>query len=239
MTILEATPFHAGRLIYKGLQPKLVPHVDNEYRNLLNLYESSPPFRTMVEAVAEGLELEVLDISPDGAFFVASSRESRFALRLADIRTGMPPDEKARVVLIHTAIAAMFFPTADRLNDDSFDPPPVLETDTLNVLKQVCRNFQRLSDSGSVTLQKELEPGWKSVLEMPETRPDAGRKVRNTLEGSISFVFRDLQDHGFVRLDSDEPSPRWTPTKRYAAHLRRKSVSALFGIARQARAHEV
>lgn len=239
MTLLEPTTLNAAKLVYKGLQPKLVPAVDTEYRALINLYEARAPFRRMVEDVALGLDLEVLEVSPDGAFFVPASSESRFAQRLIDIRAvGLSPVDKAQMVLVHTAIAAMFFPDADNLNDDAFNPVPVSESATLTSLKNLCLYYQRLSDRGAVNLPKELEPGWKGLIDMPETRPEAGRRSRTALDGLIASCFRTLQEAGFVRLDSEDPSPRYTATRRFAAHLRGRTVSALFGIARAARAHE-
>lgn len=237
---LEPSALLAARLVYKGLQPKLVPANDKEYRDLLALYEARAPFRALVEEVAQGLELEILDINPDGAFFVAASLDSRFSFRLGDLTSSvLGLEEKAQFVLILTTIATMFYPTADRLADDSIDPPPATEAETLNVLKTVCHQCQRLAKNGDTSLPKELEPGWKSILEKPEARPEAGRRTRTSLDGLVSAVYRELVQHGLVRLDSDEgPSPRYTATKRFTAQLRANSMHAIFKAARAGVARE-
>ena len=234
MIELEPTPLLAARLVYKGLQPKLVPANDREYRDLLALHEGQPEFRRMVEDVAIGLELAGLSVGPNGAVFVPTSSESRFAFRLADIRLGMSPEEKAQMVLVHIAIAALFYATAEKLNDDAYNAPPVSEAQTLDALKAICQEFSRRLGTGVQSLPKELEPGWQSVLTKPESRPEQLRKTSGTLDGLISTVFKQLQDNGLVRLDSDEGSPRYTATWRYTVQLRELIVNTMFQAGREA-----
>lgn len=238
MIVMEATPRLAARLVYKGLQPKLVPVNDKEYRDLIALYEGQPEFRRMVDEVAIGLELSTLSVGPSGAVFMPASADSRFAIRLTDIKAGMSVEEKAQMVLVHVAIAAMFYPTAEKLNDDSYDAPPVSEADTVSALKAICQEFSRRSGEQSAhSLPKELEPGWQSILAKPESRPEQLRKTSSTLDGLVAGVFKQLQDNGLVRLDSDEGSPRYTTAWRYTVQLRELIVNVVFQAAREALAH--
>lgn len=231
---LEPTPKWAARLVYKGLQPKLVPANDKEYRDLLALFEARPEFRSMVDQVAIGLELYGLDISPNGAVFVPASADSRFAFRLSDIKLGMSPEEKAQMVLVHIAIAALFYATAEKLSDDAYAAPPVSEAQTVDALKAICLEFSRRADSETLGLPKELGPGWQSLLAKPESRPEQLRKTTGTLDGLVSAVFRQLHDNGLVRLDSEEGSPRYTATWRYTVQLRELIVNAMFVAGREA-----
>lgn len=235
MIVMEPTPRLAARLVYKGLQPKLVPANDKEYRDLVALYEGQPEYRRMVDEVAIGLELSTLSVGPSGAVFVPASAESRFALRLTDIKAGMSQEDKAQLVLAHVAIAAMFYPTAEKLNDESYSAPPVSEIDTVSSLKAICQEFsRRAGDQGVHSLPKELEPGWQNILSKPESRPEQLRKTSGTLDGLVAGVFKQLQDNGLVRLDSDEGSPRYTTTWRYAVQLRELIVNTVFQAAREA-----
>jgi len=114
----------AARLVYKAIQPALSPVNDAQYRELLDLYRAEPTFAAMVEEIAEGLELAVLDFSERGLVVVPTSRESKFAMRMTDIRSGLKPEQKAALVLAHVAVAAVFYPTTSGLEDDRFVPPP-------------------------------------------------------------------------------------------------------------------
>jgi hypothetical protein len=89
MTDPISTARNAARLVYKAVQPALSPVNDAQYRELLDLYRAEPNFAAMVEEVADGLELSVLDFSERGLVVVPASRESKFAMRIADIRSGL------------------------------------------------------------------------------------------------------------------------------------------------------
>jgi hypothetical protein len=135
---------------------------------------------------------------------------------------------------VHITIAALFYATAEKLNDDAYNAPPVSESQTLDALKAICQEFSRRPDAGGQSLPKELEPGWQSLLAKPESRPEQLRKTSGTLDGLISGVFKQLQDNGLVRLDSDEGSPRYTATWRYTVQLRELIVNAMFQAGREA-----
>ena len=146
----------AATLVYKGLQPKLVVSKDKEYRELLTRYESNSAWRSMVQDIAIGMGLQTLAVNPEGAFFAPASNKSRFAMRLQDIRLGMAPEEKAIMVLTHVAVAALFYPTAERLNDDSYTPPAVDEAETLSLLKTLCARLAAQTDAQRQDVPKEL-----------------------------------------------------------------------------------
>src|SRR5574337_1550196 len=139
MTGPEPGVKNAACLIYKALHANLSPANDTGYRELIALYRADAQFRHLVENIATGLQLQVLDSSELRGLIVApASRDSRFAVRLSDIRSsGMDVAQKAALVLAHIAVAAVFFPTTDALDDDGYSPPPAtvaLCRDTLLLL---------------------------------------------------------------------------------------------------------
>lgn len=221
--------FAVGRLLTKALQPGLTPTNDKEYRALLNTYEADSNFRDIFDSVAQGMDLTPVSVDYRGAVLVPSSADSLFALRLADLRaSGLKMEQKALMVLIHLTIAALFFPTAEKLFDDGYDAPPVSERLTASHLRDMAatvaaRNTELLPD-----LPRELEPAWQLVLAMPEALPDKKNQSLSTLEGTVSAVFRQLREAGLVRLDAEEESPRYTATWRYIAQLRENTVENLF-----------
>jgi len=231
---LDITPRNAARLVAKGLQTRLVPANDKEYRDLLALYEGQPGFRDLVQEIALGLSLSVLSGTSRGLVLMPTDEESRFAFRLGDMRGAMTLEEKALVVLIHTAIAAHFYPTGESLDDEMYNAPPVTERQALRALKVICQHLAARGGAETQGLPKELELGWQSVLLKPEARPEQQRRTSSTLEGLVSMVFRNLQDAGLVRCeDEDGVNSRYTANWRFTVQLR-ESTSRLFVATREA-----
>ena len=230
---LEPSARNAARLVAKGLQ-RTVPANDKEYRELLSLYEEDPSFRSVVADVAVGMTLAVLSGSSRGIVLMPADQDSRFAYRLGDIRSGLAPDEKALVVLIHTTIAAQFYPTGDSLDDEMYQAPPVTERQVLTALKQVCQHLAGLESDSAQHLPPELEPGWKSVLLKPEARPDQQRRTPSTIEGLVALVFKQLEDAGLVSCQlSDGSKSSYTANWRLTVQLR-ESTSRIFSATREA-----
>lgn len=234
----ESTARAAATLVYKGLQPKLVVSRDKEYRDLIALYESDATFRSMVQDIATGMGLLTLAVSPEGAFFAPASADSRFAMRLGDVRsTTMTQEEKALMVLVHAAAGALFYPTAERLNDDSYSPPGVLESEVLGLLKTLCMRIAKQAIFEHQELPKELEPGWQCVLGKPESRPEAKKQTIGTLEGMVSAVFKQLCENGFLYPESGDEPVRYLATWKYTIQLRELLVSRIFQAAQSVAAH--
>lgn len=228
MTEFRNNAFAAGKLLTKALQPGLTPLNDKEYRDLLNAYEADGAFREVFDSVAKGMDLTPVSVDYRGAVLVPSSGDSLFALRLSDLRAnGLKMEQKALMVLVHLTIAALFFPTAEKLFDDGYDAPPVSERLTAMHLRDMAsavatRNAESIGD-----LPRELEPAWRLVAAMPDTLPDKKNQSLSTLEGTVAAVFKQLRDAGLVRLDAEEESPRYTVTWRYIAQLRENTVENL------------
>lgn len=66
--VTPADAADAARLVSFGLQPKLQPARDQEYADLLRRYREDPPFARLADAVATGLGLIVLEVSPARAW---------------------------------------------------------------------------------------------------------------------------------------------------------------------------
>ncbi|MFD8960801.1 hypothetical protein ACFV0W_28645, partial [Streptomyces anulatus] len=76
------TPAHAAdaaRLVSFGLQPKLLPARDAEYADLLRRYREESAFARLADAVATGLGLIVLEVSPRAGMAVTAGEDSVFA----------------------------------------------------------------------------------------------------------------------------------------------------------------
>lgn len=238
MTDPTSTARNAARLVYKAVQPALSPVNDAQYRELLDLYRAEPNFAAMVEEVADGLELAVLDFSERGLVVVPASRESKFAMRITDLRANLKPDQKAGLVLAHVAVAAVFYPTTSGLEDDRFVPPPVSLAqfrDTLLALAH--RLMDEVGEADLKDVPLELAPGCELICSLPSMVPGAQRASPASVTGLIGLALLHLVQGGLVRVDreaSDEMQVTYTPTHRLQVQLRELTLRRLFEIAQSA-----
>lgn len=236
MTALHASPQAAGRLLYKALHTTLSPLNDSEYRELLALYRADQTFAGDVQNIAEGMELAILDVSERGLVVVPASRESRFALKMSDIRTGLDAKQKAALLMAHVAVAATFFPTTDGLDDDNFVPPPSSVADFRDTLHALAKNLQ--ATAGTLPdIPAELAPGWDYIASLAVVVPASQRASINSVVGFIKLALKHMREGGLVRLDretEDEDNETYTPTMRLRVQLRELALRRLFDIAQSA-----
>jgi hypothetical protein len=234
MTMPQATVQNAARLVYKALNTNLSPANDTLYRELLDVYRADPKFAADVQDIATGLELIILDFSERGLVVVPTSRESRFAVRIADIRTNLKQDQKAGLVLAHVAIASVFFPTTDGLEDDNYFPPPASVAQFRDALHALSR---RLKDAGGNLpgdIPLELAPGWELICAMPSTVPSSQRAAATSVTGLIGLALTHMVSGGLARLDRDsaeEALATYTATHRLRVQLRELTLRRLFELA--------
>lgn len=229
----EFTVRNAARLVYKALHTTVSPVNDIQYRELLDLYRAEPKFAANVQDIAAGLELAILDFSERGLVIAPSSRDSKFAVRIADIRTNLKPEQKAALVLAHVAIASVFFPTTDGLEDDNYIPPPASVgefRDALHALARRLKDTQQNHDD----VPPELAPGWDCVCALPSALPNSQRATPNSVIGMVSLALTHMVASGLARLDreaTDEAQVTYTATHRLRVQLRELTLRRLFELA--------
>lgn len=237
MTTVQSSVRNAARLAYKALHTTLSPVNDPEYRELLALYRADAAFAAQVQDVTQGLELDILDASEQrGLIVVPSSRESRFALRMSDLRSGMGLDQKAALVLAHVAIAAVFFPTTDGLDDDSYNPPPASVASCRDTLHGLSRRLKEASDL-PVDIPPELAPGWELIAALPVILPAGQRASANSIVGLVKVALSHMVQNGLARLDrdaEDEAAATYTATHRLRVQLRELALRRLYELAQKA-----
>lgn len=235
MTAPTSTARNAARLVYKAIQPALSPVNDPQYRELLDLFRAEPSFASIVEEVADGLELSVLDFSERGLVVVPASRESKFAMRIADLRANLKPDQKAGLVLAHVAVAAVFYPTTSGLEDDRFVPPPASLAQFRDTLLALARRLKEGAEEADLkVVPVELGPGWELICSMPLLVPGAQRASPASVTGLIGLALLHMVAGGLVRVDreaADETQVTYTPTHRLQVQLRGLTLRRLFEIA--------
>ncbi|MFJ1258938.1 hypothetical protein [Cupriavidus sp. CuC1] len=233
MTTPQLTVRNAATLIYKALHTNLSPANDNQYRELLALYRAQPEFAADVHEVALGLELLILDVSERGLILVPATRESRFAVRITDIRASLKPEQKAGLVLAHIAIAAVFFPTTDGMEDDNYIPPPASVAQFRDALHALARRLKDACEP-QTDVPQELAPGWELVCALPSAVPSGQRATPSSVTGLISLALGHMTTGGLARLDrdaSDETLATYTATHRLRVQLRELTLRRLFELA--------
>ncbi|MBG0874901.1 hypothetical protein H0X91_33505 [Burkholderia sp. 9777_1386] len=226
---LEAT-----RLLYKALHLGLTPANDLEYRELLAKYRADGAFAEAAEEAASGLELTILDVSERGLIVAPSSRESRFSLRLTDLRQHLSGDQKVALAMAHLAISAVFFPTTDRLEDDAKTPLPATVARFRDTLLSLVNRLAdaELSDESA----EEFLPGWALLKRLPPVNPKAERAATNSVEGFVKLALKQMAEYGLVRLEresEDEAQTLYTATHRLRVHLRELTLPRLFELTRE------
>jgi len=231
MTVTGADVHQAARLVSFALQPKLTGARDGDYGRLLRQYRNDGAFHTLVEAVAGGLGLEILDATDTQLVVVAAAdyeHQSPFAYHLgdfyADLRT--PPMLSERLVhgLIQVAIAAWCFPDPARLDDPRRTPPPLNVIAFERWLHDQAEQAAKAAGAEPPADADELTPVWAQYLTLKRFLPGrAGsdsKPAARSAAGKIRASLDLLADHGLMRKLDDADGGTFQATARYRIHVR-------------------
>lgn len=162
VALTPADAADAARLVAFGLQPKLQPARDQEYGELLRRYREDPAFARLADAVAAGLGLVVLEVSPRAGMAVTAAEDSVFAVRMGDYARRTAADSVDRFLhgLAHLAVAAMAFPRPEDLADDGYiGRVSVNGVDAF--VRQACRRLEeRAEEQGRTPTRRPTRQGW-------------------------------------------------------------------------------
>ncbi|MGW7554138.1 hypothetical protein, partial [Streptomyces rimosus] len=204
--VTPADAADAARLVSFGLQPKLLPARDAEYGELLRRYRDEPAFARLADAVATGLGLVVLEVSPRAGMAVTADEDSVFAVRMGDYARRASADSADRFLhgLAHLAVAALAFPRPEDLADDGY-----IGRITVNgvdaFVRQACRRLEeRAEEQGEntdpATDAPGLEAAWRTYARRSATgaTKDA-RRLAGSTTGIIAKAVAFLVDSGFLQ----------------------------------------
>jgi len=225
----------AARLLYKGLQPKLHPQQDNEYRDLVQAWQGDAALRAGLEQVATAMELQVVDLTDQGLVLAPLDSDSRFAMTLTDYRQSLGGDtqrlNRGFIALIQVAVAATLFPSAERLDDlEGSEGESVREADIREVLLGLCRGLREARDGDPESLPERLRQGWESVLHLPVSLPEGQRSSLASLDGAIHLVLSHLQEQKLMQFEESHDGGYWFANRRYQVLLQRRAAGGLFAL---------
>jgi hypothetical protein len=226
----------AARLVSFGLQPKLVPARDAEYAALLRRYAEDPPFARLADAVATGLGLIVLEVSPRAGMAVAAAEDSVFAVRMGEYarRAAADPADRFLHGLAHLAVAALAFPRPEDLADDGYIGR-VSVNGVEAFVRQACRRLEeRAAEQGENTDPVSDAPGLEAAWRVYARRSAAGatkdaRRLAGSTTGIVGRAVAFLADSGFLQRTGDEGGGTYRTTARYQLQVRELASGAAMG----------
>jgi hypothetical protein len=225
--VTPADTADAARLVAFGLQPKLQPARDQEYAELLRRYREDPAFARLADAVATGLGLVVLEVSPRAGMAVTAAEDSVFAVRMGDYARRTAADSTDRFLhgLAHLAVAALAFPRPEDLVDDGY-----IGRVTVNgvdaFVRQACRRLEeRAAEQGENTDPASGEPGLEAAWRTWARRSSTGatkdaRRLAGSTTGIVAKAVAFLTDSGFLQRTGDDAGGTFRTTARYQLQVR-------------------
>ncbi|MER6303469.1 hypothetical protein ABT247_28460 [Kitasatospora sp. NPDC001539] len=231
--ITPADVADAARLVSFGLQAKLLPARDAEYAELVRRHREDPPFARLADAIATGMGLVVLEVSPRAGMAVAAAEDSLFAVRMGDYSRRAASETTDRFLhgLAHLAVAAMAFPRPEDLADDGY-----LGRITVNgvdsFVRQACRRLEEQADAeGANTDPASDAPGLEAAWRVWARRTATGatkdaRRLSGSTIGIVAKAVMFLVDSGFLQKVSDDAGGTYRTTARYQLQVRDLAGSA-------------
>ncbi len=234
--VTPADAADAARLVSFGLQPKLLPARDAEYADLLRRYREESSFARLADAVATGLGLVVLEVSPRAGMAVTAGEDSVFAVRMGDYARRASSDAADR--FLHGLAHSPSPPSPSR-------PPEDLADDALHRPHHGQRR-RRLRTPGLPTAggarrgagrqhrprqrRPGLEAGWRIYARRSSTgaTKDA-RRLAGSTTGIIGKAVAFLTDSGFLQRTGDDAGGAYRTTARYQLQVRDLAGSARHG----------
>jgi hypothetical protein len=217
----------ASRLVSFGLQARLLPARDSEYTELVRRYREDPPFARLADAVATGLGLVVLEVSPRAGMALAAGEDSVFAVRMGDYSRRAASETTDRFLhgLAHLAVAALAFPRPEDLADDGY-----LGRITVNgvdaFVRQACRRLEEQAEqAGDNTDPASDAPGLEAAWRVWARRSTTGatkdaRRLAGSTIGITGKAVAFLVESGFLQKTADDAGGTYRTTARYQLQVR-------------------
>lgn len=234
-TTYDATD--AARLIALGMRPKQVPSRDLVYADLVRRYTTDDGFAVLVRAVAEGLGVAVLAVTPASGVVLAAREESVFELKVDEYArraalTGRGVD-KVIHALAHLAVAALAFPRPDDLVADTYVGRVSVEQ-VDGMVREACRLLEERAEAAEVNhdpleTAPDLERAWRAYARRPSAGATKdGRLTTDSTTGMITKAVRFLAEQGFLVPVGDEGGGTYRTTPRYQVQVRELAANSAF-----------
>jgi hypothetical protein len=217
----------AAQLIGYGLQPRLRPASTAGYADLVARHQSDVTFREVVDHVAEGLGLIVLEADGVSGIVLAPAPGSPFEVRLSDYRANLSSDDRLVHGIINVGIAAYVFPTPASLTDDDVRHASVVAVERF--LRNACERLHDRHGDADSSATAETDQAWRLYLRRQATRDTAdGRIGVSTTTGMVKYAFERLVSGGMATRTSTTDGGTYRLLRRYRISVRELGATAAY-----------
>jgi hypothetical protein len=227
----------AARLIALGMRPRQLPARDLVYADLVRRYREDDEFADLVRAVAEGLGIAVLAVTPASGAVLAAREESVFELKIDEYarRAALTSRGVDKVIhaLAHLAVAALAFPRPDDLVNDAYvgrvsvEQVDAMVREAGRVLDEQAAAAELNSDP--LETAPDLERAWRAYARRPAAGATRdGRLSPDSTLGMVAKAVRFLAEQGFLMLVGDEGGGTYRSTPRYQVQVRELAANSAF-----------
>lgn len=235
--VLDLTPVRAAsELIAFGLGRTHRPVDGSEYRALLDRYRTDLRFKDIVDAIAQGLGLEVLG-TPRSGLVLAPEPAGPFATRLADLKPGMTAEDKLVFGLVLLALAAWAYP-----NDVDLDDPEAKIIDVVKIDEFIRAAISDLVqvDGADGSVGERARTAAATYADLPSLRTTAtGRRAAGCTLRYIDLVCDWLVEHGAAREAKSIGPDSFQLTDRFRMLVGDSAGSIAFEVLRTVRREQV
>lgn len=235
--VLDLTPVRAAsELIAFGLGRTHRPVDGSEYRALLDRYRTDLRFKDIVDAIAQGLGLEVLG-TPRSGLVLAPEPAGPFATRLADLKPGMTAEDKLVCGLVLLALAAWAYP-----NDVDLDDPEAKIIDVVKIDEFIRAAISDLVqvDGADGSVGERARTAAATYADLPSLRTTAtGRRAAGCTLRYIDLVCDWLVGHGAAREAKSIGPDSFQLTDRFRMLVGDSAGSIAFEVLRTVRREQV
>lgn len=222
----------AARLVSYATRPRLLPARDPDYHELCVRYRDDSSFALAVREVADGLGLELLDVSTRVGIIVGPHEDSNFAMRLSrDYTSPKNAEERMMHGLIHLALASFCFPRAADLQEtDQIVRITARELD--RYLRDLCQVIGHERDDVEPPIDlPELEPAYRAYARRAQV--GATTDDRRKYTATVPMCERALEwlcEQGLARKGpvSEQDGQIYQVGSRYRTLVRDFAGHALF-----------
>ncbi len=228
--MMNDTIYQVNRLIYLSKaysygKKAIVTRNLSEARELIQTYQAEPEFQKNVESGLRAMNLQILTVEDDGLRLSSTGSDELYSMTVTDYSRllGRVDFKAADILVIHTALAAAFFPQETDLDAPVEDLGAVTQEDIIDILRQFAQpgSEEQEQDKAEMFHPQFLTLAQK-FREMPEDNPD----IRQSGSGGswrelIDLAMKHMVKTGYLLdFEEREHTVEYRPTPAYQAAIR-------------------
>jgi hypothetical protein len=229
--------FAAGRLIQWALRPGANPVRNDEYRLLIERYLDRLEFRSVVDSIAAGLGLQILnEVRPGYSLVLAPALGSVFATRSSEYRpTNSRADQRLLDGLIQVAIAATVYPhSIDLFSDTTLSQNPITVDGIEITLRQITERLEeacRGNPDPTMEGAEGIYEAWRVYKNQPAVKETGDQRAgRGTTYRMIEYALEYLCQQRCFKKNGELYQPLWryqVLVQEYAASQMYQAIQAV------------